>query len=100
MRGISTSPRSEGPCVGSWREMRPWVCLLGDRPLSLVAQAEVDQPAEVESAHAHREAELVAPHAPEAHPAMVVGHQPGDAALDHGPSLTVDGYEVAFLPGP
>src|SRR5947209_5322392 len=80
--------------------MRRWTRLLGDRPVSLVAQPEIHEPAEVEGADTHREAEFVSLHAPVARPAMVVGHQPGDGALDHGapPAVVVD--ELRGLPGP
>src|SRR6202035_621232 len=86
--------RPSWPVVARWR-----LCLPGNRPASVMAQAEVPEAAQVEGADAHREAESVAFHAPVADPSVSVCHEPCDGALHHRPPLPVDLDELAGPPG-
>ena len=52
-------------------------------PLSVMDQAEVDQPAQVEGGDSMREAELIALNAAEAYWPVSVADEPRDGALDH-----------------
>ena len=82
-------------------ECKPGVCglLLDHDPCPVVAEAKVDQAPEVDCSNAHREPEPVALNAPVADPAVPVGDQPGDRALNHGSPLAVDLDELTGSPG-
>ena len=66
-------------------------------PSPTVIEPEVHEPPEVDGGHSHRQAELVAGHAPVPNPSPPVGHEPGDRSFHHGPMSTVRNGELLGL---
>ena len=76
----------------------PVPCGSGDGPvLSVVSEAEVDEPSEVESGGAEVETEPVGLDTDEADTAMVVGDEPGDGPFDHWPVAAVAGDKIILV---